>query len=654
MKKSFLIVSGLITGLVLVISSGFQGRYTQSYHEPSEMKMLEVMVAAQQDLPVGENSLFTGSGKCAGCHGKDANEYAGITAEGWEVNVTDHWRSSIMGNSAKDPFWKAKVSHEVAVNPDHQLELEDKCTSCHAPMGHFAAHFDGAAHYTMAMLASDSLGMDGVSCNACHQQDPENIGNFFSGELEFVEDTIYGPYGGEDDPIPLFGQPMTSFVGFEPLYGEHVDQSETCAGCHTLSTSTADLDGNLTGNKFVEQATYHEWLNSIYAVDNDPEAQECQGCHMPRIDEPIVISANYIFLQGRSPYGLHYMAGANTFMLEMFRDNVDELGLAATPEQFDTSLVQTMKILTEQTVDMELNELWFQDDTIAFEVFLQNKAGHKFPSGYPARRAFIELELTDGDGNTLFHSGEVQDDWEVFGHDATYEPHYDEITEEEQVQIYELVLGDVNGDVTTVLERADIALKDNRIAPIGFSTSHEVYDTTEVVGLALMDENWNHEDGIEGSGSDRVLYKIGLDGYAGDLNVTARVYYQPLPPKWMEEMFSFSTPEIDYFKEKYEAQGADPVMIAEDDYQTSVTSVGNINLSSLKVYPNPSVDGMVQLSSPKTTMTGLSIYDGSGRLVDTYTLNGTFFRTDLPEAAGVYTLVVETTDGVTVERLMRW
>ena len=139
------------------------------------------MVAVRQDSPVGENSLFSGSGQRTGCHGKDANEYAGISAEGWEVNVTDHWRSSIMGNSVKDPFWKANVSHELAMNPDNQLELEDKFTSCNSPSGNFVPHYDGFTHYPTAMLASDSLGMDGVSCNVCHQQEPGNIGNSFSG-----------------------------------------------------------------------------------------------------------------------------------------------------------------------------------------------------------------------------------------------------------------------------------------------------------------------------------------------------------------------------------------------------------------------------------------------------------------------------------------
>src|SRR5690606_19554986 len=145
----------------------------------------------------------------------------------------------------------------------------------------------------------------------------------FSGELHY--DTLHRLWGPYEF---IIGAPMTAFIGYEPLYGPHVTESAFCAGCHTLITATADLDGNATGDMFVEQATYHEWLNSAYNNVANPESGvTCQGCHVPRIDDPIVISANYIFLEGQSPFGMHHFAGANSFMLKLLRDNSSALGL---------------------------------------------------------------------------------------------------------------------------------------------------------------------------------------------------------------------------------------------------------------------------------------------------------------------------------------
>ncbi len=40
-------------------------------------------------------------------------------ATGHDVNVVNDWRSSMMANSARDPFFRAKLDHEVLVNPGH-------------------------------------------------------------------------------------------------------------------------------------------------------------------------------------------------------------------------------------------------------------------------------------------------------------------------------------------------------------------------------------------------------------------------------------------------------------------------------------------------------------------------------------------------------
>ena len=110
---------------------------------------------------------------------------------------------------------------------------------------------------------------------------------------------------------------MTFFVGFVPQYGGHIEDGRVCAGCHTLITETMDLNGDPTGGEFVEQATWHEWKNSIYPAD---EGTSCRGCHMPRIEDEIILASQYAFLPGHSPFGLHHLAGGNTFMLELMSE----------------------------------------------------------------------------------------------------------------------------------------------------------------------------------------------------------------------------------------------------------------------------------------------------------------------------------------------
>jgi hypothetical protein len=652
MKSKTLLISLAMVGGVVALSAFSRKENKVRYHSREDLEFFAGM--RDNTLPEGVNSLFAGSGKCAGCHGHDPAFISMITAEGEDVNVTDDWRSTMMANSARDPFWRAKVSHEVFINPDHQIPLEDKCTSCHAPQGRFAAIHDGLPHYSMAMLLNDQVGLDGVACGACHQQSPVGIGNHFSGELSYDAGVAYGPYGGDPNEPPLFAQPMISFVGFEPLFGEHVVKSEFCAGCHTLITHTADLEGNLTGNDFVEQATYHEWLNSVYS--QEATKVECQECHLPRIQEPIVISANYTFLQDfpRSPYGLHHMAGGNTHMLTILKNHISQLELTATAYQFDRTIERTRKLLQEETLTFELVSQSVEQDSLVVIFKLTNKTGHRFPSGYPSRRAFIEFLVTIQSGQTFFSSGLLEEGYEVQGQDPVYEPHYDVIRHPSEVQIYEMVMGDVNGNVTTVLERADHPLKDNRLTPLGFSISHATYDTTLIAGLALLDPNFNHEDGIEGSGSDRITYKVGLNGFSGVLNISAKVFYQSLPPKWMDEMFSVETPEINAFKAMYKNTPPIPELIGELYAQETIVKVeGRAQSLNINISPNPTTDGNLKITSPQR-INRVAVMTPSGQTILTIQGKGrTEMDITLPPTMGTYFIQIETTEGKAVKKVLR-
>jgi hypothetical protein len=635
----------IVTTAFLALGWGsHQSYHTHTYHSAEELEVIRLLAG---DLPESSNALFAGSGLCSGCHGLDPEGLAFVTPEGWNVNPTDQWRASIMANSAKDPFWRAKVTHETAVNPQHQGVIEHKCTSCHTPLGHFGMLAeDEQALYGFHEAMQDELALDGISCNACHQQSPIGLGSRFTGDLTFVSDTLFGPFGGGKDEEPIFGAPMTNFVGFEPVYGEHMGKSELCAGCHTLITEAINMNGEIeSGLYFVEQATYHEWLNSEFASSSPSLRRECQSCHMPKLNTEVVISSGYAFLQPRGPVSNHFMVGSNTFMLEMFKNNIELLGLSATEAQFDTSIAYTLDMLQNQSVLLTVDEAGFTNDTLSFDVRLENLAGHKFPSGYPARRAYIEFIATTDDDEVLFHSGALDEQYEVVGHDPDYEPHYNVIRHEDEVQIYELVIGSTSGEVTTVLLRGAEPLKDNRLVPRGFSMQHPAYDTTSIAGLALNDPNFNVEAGIEGSGTDNVTYRIAMNGYEGNVHVTARLLYQAAPPKWNEEMFAFNTPEIDLFRELYLAQGAAPVLIDEDQITVTVDYITEQQKPTIALFPNPTNDGWVRIKGlPADRRDGralYAVYSINGRMVASGELRNDNDALHIPGASGSYLISIE-------------
>ena len=641
-----------LSGAVVVVMASWSMR-PEGLHDQGNPYHSRAFLTAYEGLPDTSNALFTGSGICAGCHGHDVAQLANVSEAGQDVNPTDQWQSSLMANSAKDPFWRAKVVHEVALNPDHQLELEDKCTSCHAPLGHFNAHHLGQEHYAMAQLFQDSLALDGVSCVACHQQ-ASTVGNAFSGELEFDSLTIYGPYGAGKDDAPLLQAPMQLYTPYENImYGAHLDGSEACAGCHSLVTQTADMEGNLTGQDYIEQATYHEWLNSSYADDGDTPT-DCQDCHMPEVSGGVVIASGQASLGPRAPFKKHILVGGNAQMLEIMRDNTEALGLSASVAQFDSTIAWTRDVLRNETVELSVQDASWVDGLGSVAVEVVNKAGHKFPSGYPARRAWIEVVAHQGE-DTLWHNGRWSPGGFLHGVDegglAQYEPHYTTIDAEDQVQVYELVAVDVTGTPTNVLERAASSAKDNRLLPLGFSDDHEVYDTTRVEGLALYDLEFAFESEL---GLDRLTYDMTASP-STDLPVEmdVRVWYQSMPPRWVAPMFDIQDSTIQAFQALFEAQGAAPELVAETSVSVPVVSSVSEQARHGQAFPNPTVDGRVTVVPPLAFQGGMwELYDPKGSRVN-HGQAGALMELQLPAVPGTYVLQMHSKGQHWVRRLVR-
>ena len=561
--------------------------------------------------PVDSTLIFPPSSACEGCHSADPNGNAMVNILGEDVSFISDWEATMMANSAKDPYWIAKVAHEVYINPDQKNQIETSCTSCHAPMGHYTSILRGDPHYLMEDLYADTIGLEGVSCGSCHKIAEENLGTLLGGQLNIdTARVVYGPF-----TLP-FAPPMQQFVGFEPLYSDHVSSSELCASCHTLVIESLDLDGQATGNVYIEQATYHEWLNSMYSAND----LSCQSCHLPVLEEPVVVSANYQFLEPRPHYSQHELVGGNVTMLQMMKTYRDTLNITADTSNFDRTISKTLKMLQQKSLNADLDYLGSTSDTLLFEYTIENKAGHKFPSGFPSRRAFVEFLLIDTDqGDTVFHSGGYNEDFELLAHNEDFEPHYDFISKEDQVQVYELVPADINGDFTTILERGYQTIKDNRLVPKGFSSDHFTYDTVAVVGMAVEDSNYNlNTDGSEGSGTDKIIFGIKMGTFTGSVKAYAKVHYQTLSPRWINPLFEDAQlPEIQHFKSMYETSDLQPIVISSDSIDVANIKLVSGVFNSLKtkqanVFPNPILSGFTVQVDPELDILDMRCYNTDG------------------------------------------
>jgi nitrate reductase cytochrome c-type subunit len=559
---------------------------------------------APDSLFEGANLEFSSAGKCDHCHGSDPMGIANVDGEGGDVNVIDDWSSSMMALSAKDPYWRAKVSEEVFVNPLLQQEIESTCTKCHAPLGHFAATMHGATHYSIADMLADSVALDGVSCTACHSQLPQPEVALHTGQLLMADDSVvYGPYYN-----PLI-TPMALYSGYTPEQADHISDAKLCAACHSLVTETVDLNGALTGNHFVEQATWHEWLNSSYSTNSTT----CQKCHVPQLPDQMVRLATGYMTPPRGPYGLHTLAGGNVTMLQLMRDNREQLGIYPSEAQFDETINATRNMLQEQSLQMEVTEINRTADTLYIDVKLTNLVGHKMPSGYPARRMTVVLYAEDPTAFTeIFRSGGFDEEFYVLNEDAPFEQHHNVINDEEQVQIYEMVIGDVAGNKTTILTRANSALKDNRLVPLGFAETGTMYDTTAIV-LNTTDADFNHSPNV-GSGTDVIHYRIPTNGLASELNVHAAVYYQSVPPGWTESFASVTTEEVATFNSMFSTTDQTPVLMKEATVE--VAAYIGINANTHNTFASIRNSGPNQLTIAAAESMSLTIYDVKGNLID--------------------------------------
>jgi hypothetical protein len=490
---------------------------------------------------------FRTSDRCVACHNGMK------TSSGEDISIGFHWRASIMANSARDPYWQGSVRRESIDHPESKADIEDECSICHMPITHLTARSEGKKAEIFAHLPisssneANAAAADGVSCSVCHQIEKARLGTSesFNGNVVVAspEDKDKRPEYG---PIVIDAGHQrimqSSTGGFLPLQGDHIRDSALCGSCHTLKTKALGPGGREIGS-FPEQMPYQEWLHSDY-----PGTRTCQSCHMPEVQEAVPVTV--IYGQPREGMHRHEFVGGNFFMQRILNGHADELGVNALPTELSAAAERTIDFLQTQAARVTIRNLQTTAKGLAIEVLVENLTGHKLPTAYPSRRAWLHLVLRDSNRHAVFESGALNPDGSIVGNhnDADplrFEPHYREITSPQQVEIFEPILKDAQGRVTTGLLHAVGYLKDNRILPSGFKKESADPDIA-VVGDAAEDPNFTDQGSL-------IRYVVDTANASGPFHVEVELRYQPIGFRWAHNLEPYKAAEPQRFVGYYES-----------------------------------------------------------------------------------------------------
>jgi hypothetical protein len=498
--------------------------------------------------------LFQAAERCFACHNGMR------TPAGEDVSIASDWRASMMANSSRDPYWQAAVRRETMDHPQARAEIEDECSICHMPMTTFSARAAGSTGRVFDHLPigreddeDAALAADGVSCTVCHQITSIRLGDPSTFTGGYVIDIaaaptgrrIFGPFAMDAGRTRV----MQSSSTFTPTESTHMQRAELCASCHTLQTH-ALAPGTAAGVRLPEQMPYVEWQNSDYR-----DAMSCQTCHMPAVPDMAVSS---VLGQPRPALARHTFRGGNFFMLRMLNRFRDELGVQAPSREMDSAVQRTIDHLQRDTARVSVAGAERAGGRLEVDIEVENLAGHKLPTAYPSRRAWLHVVATDASGRTIFESGAFQPDGRIAGNDmdadpARFEPHYARIDRADQVQVYEAVMVGPQNEVTTGLLTGVRFIKDNRLLPRGFARGTAQPDIA-VQGAASADPDF-------AGGRDRIRYSIETTGASGPVTIRAELWFQPIAYRWAENLRAYNAFEPQRFVRYYEQMAADSAVI---------------------------------------------------------------------------------------------
>ena len=225
-----------------------------------------------------------------------------------------------------------------------------------------------------------------------------------------------------------------------------------------------------------------------------------------------------------------------------------DLDVSATQQEFSETIARVEQQLSQNTASLSLEELSLNGDSLETEIMIHVFTGHKFPTSIPTRRAWLHFVVKDSSGQIIFESGKQNPDGSIQGNAAdidplAYEPHYELITQPDQVQIYEGIMQNSDKEVTYTLLRAGSYAKDNRLLPVGADKENLPADIA-VYGFAANDADFV-------GGSDLVRYRVDTSGYEGPFTISVELLYETLSYRFVQDLLMDETELTERFGAYY-------------------------------------------------------------------------------------------------------
>jgi Flp pilus assembly protein TadD len=350
--------------------------------------------SASPYLPSQAKSTFTGflspdqfpkAEYCAKCH----------------EDVHKEWRQSAHANAFRNPFYIKNVNNLIDTKG---IEYTRHCEGCHNPI----ALFSGAL--SKGSKVNRSFDEDGITCMTCHSiakvQNTSGTGSYVMG----VPAVMVTPDGSPvTHPVTYDEILQNPKLHSRAVMKDFYRKPEFCAVCHKAAVPKL-----LNEYKWLRAfSAYDEWQQSSWAKESPlpfyrkDAVSTCQTCHMPPVDA----TTDYGAKNGKA--ASHRWLGASTTipMVYGYDQQLQKVIAYLKDDLLGIDFFSVSKNSGgKEEVATPLGRQAFRlasGDDVTLSVVIQNKKiGHSLvPEQRDFYESWVELQVTDAQGNSIAHSG---------------------------------------------------------------------------------------------------------------------------------------------------------------------------------------------------------------------------------------------------------